>query len=139
MEKNSITKQYVHQSSVDLTNQHATKIMTCWEHSILTMSPDPFFFHHKDKWKIAVWQCKTIYKAQSHCLMHTFTGMHEMYHPWQWPLHLMISLQWKWSAMWNSCFSITRAVKLLYKVCNLLKRVSKHLNCMGIFVYCHLT
>ena len=27
--------------------------------SILTMSPDPFFCHHKNKWKKVVWQCGT--------------------------------------------------------------------------------
>ena len=31
------------------------------------------------------------YKAQSHCLTYTFTGIYVVYHPWFWHLHLIIS------------------------------------------------
>ena len=37
----------MYQSSVNLTNQHATKIVACCHHSIVTMSPDTFFHHHQ--------------------------------------------------------------------------------------------
>ena len=35
------------------------------------------------------------YKAQAHCLMYAFTGLHEMYCLQWWPFHLMVPKRWK--------------------------------------------
>ena len=44
------------------------------------------------------------YKALSHCLTYTFTGLHEMYHPRQWPFHSVISYSGENKVLYRKIF-----------------------------------
>ena len=58
----------------------------------------PFFLYLKECRNFEIWIHSVVrlgkrnkaYKAQAHCLMYALTGVHEMFHPGQWPFHPMV-------------------------------------------------
>ena len=69
----------------------------------------------------AAWQ--KIQGLQGYCLTYTFTGVHEIYHPWWWPSPEDL-LAVKGEALYRgivNCLSITGAAGLLDQVYNSLK------------------